>query len=166
MQKLPEPAEKATGASAPAARSPRARSITRALYGAYIVIVAAFVISNIAQVVRILYFAPDEPGARAVRGEPCRADLGALVHGIERAAAEASAARDADDAVAVYREKRGALAATWASAETTCHAEPNGPEALAAMTRLDRAAEGAAREKGIRGALLAPVRREVDSFIR
>lgn len=146
------------------ARAARARRITRIVYGVYIVLLGTFVVSNIAQVFRVLYFGPEsERNARAVQAEPCRRELTTLADGLERATIEAASARDAAKAEASYHEKRAALSPAFLSAERACAAETNGPEALAAMTRLDRAAEATARR---RGEALAPVRREVDSFIR
>ncbi len=141
----------------------RARRITRVLYATYILLTAAFTISNIAQVVRVLFLAPEDRGARAIRSEPCRKGLEFLATGLERATAEAAGAHDATAAESAYRAKRSELTSAWRDAESACNTEPNGPEALAAMTRLDRAAEATARR---RGEALAPVRREVDSFIR
>jgi hypothetical protein len=142
----------------------RARRITRVVFGTYIVLLSAFVVSNIVQVVRVLYFGPEsDRSARAVQAEPCRHELTTLADGLERATADAASARDATSADLAYHEKRAALSPAFLSAARACASETNGPEALAAMTRLDRAAEATARR---RGEALAPVRREVDSFIR
>lgn len=146
------------------ARAGRARRTTRLVFGSYIVVLSTFVVSNIWQVVDVLYFGPEsDRNARAIKGEPCRRELEAARDGIERAVAEAAGARDATAAEAAYRQRRAEIASVTQSAEQKCAAEPNGPEALAALVRLDRAGEATARR---RGEALAPVRREVDSFIR
>lgn len=143
--------------------SPRARRMTRLVYGAFIVLLTTFVLSNIGQVVHVLYFEPEAANARAITNEPCKKSLEAVASGLENAVAAAAAARNADAAESAYRAKKTEITPHWSEAERSCASAKNGPEALAAMTRLDRAAEATARR---RGEALAPVRREVDSFIR
>jgi len=70
---------------------------------------------------------------------------------------------DAAEATALYRDAR---AASWSNRNTVaaaCAGDPGGPEAMAAVARLDRQAEGIVRRQT---AELRAVRREVDSFIR
>jgi hypothetical protein len=137
--------------------------MTRLVYGAFIVLLTTFVLSNIVQVVQVLYFVPEAAGARAITDLPCKKSLEAVASGLENAVSAAAAARNADAAESAYRAKKSEITPQWTEAERACASAPNGPEALAAMTRLDRAAEATARR---RGEALAPVRREVDSFIR
>lgn len=138
--------------------------MTRAIYGLYIVLVAAFVLSSIAQVARPLFGIPQAEAARpaaAQVGAPCAAKLSEQIRAIERARSVASEAPSDDEARAAYVRERGADR-DRAELEQACAGDPNGTEALAALARLDRAAEARASKDA---AELTTVRLGAHSFI-
>lgn len=138
----------------------RKRRITRALYGSYILITALFVISNVRQVGTTLFGAPP-PGPLA--DGPCATGISELAAALDRGARAAVGARDDGDAEQRYLAGR---LPEWDRAEAVkaaCTTESRGTEAFAALARLERAQRSAV---GKRAAAVAPVRREVDSFIR
>lgn len=140
----------------------RNQRVTRVVYGVYVVIVAAFTISNIAQVGRQIFGANGGAATSApVKvGAPCAEQLKIAYEAIEIAAAEASKATDAENASQNYVRRRGMGRSP--DLDRACNADPNGVEALAALARLDRAAE----DHAIRTATeLSPVRLSTQSFI-
>lgn len=144
---------------------PSARRLTLALYAAFIAVTAAFIVALIWQVASALYGA-GSTGDAASRSLPegrCRAGLVALRERIESAATAAATEHTDEDAMRAYHGVLGSDDPRWAEVRGACQGVPHGPEATAALARLDRAAESVVRRKS---SALAPVRREVDSFIR
>jgi hypothetical protein len=141
----------------------RKSRVTRAVYGVFIVLVAAFVVSNIWQVARALFGASESAAevAAAAKVHPdCAAAIAREIEAIEKARSTASMEANGEAAKDRYdRERRSSQKAT----DTVCAAEPQGSEALAALARLERAAKAHA----VRDATeLRPVRLAAQSFIR
>ncbi len=142
------------------AEKAKSRRTTRAVYAVYIALTAAFVISNIWQVGLTLF--GDAPHEAVAQG-PCRAGIEELSGALDRAAKAAVEARDDADAERRYSEARRPEWDRYEEVRRACAAQPRGVDAMAALTRLERAHRSAV---GRSAAALAPVRREVDSFIR
>ncbi|HVJ93605.1 MAG TPA: hypothetical protein VM580_27575 [Labilithrix sp.] len=153
--------------------SPRRRGnsrVTRVVYGAYVVIVAAFVISNVFQVGRALFGAPEPETSAVARAErypklagaECGKLLEEQIQAIDRARLAVSGEPTAETARARYTSERSASRAHMSALEQACSAEPHATEALAALARLDRAAES----QSVREAEeLSSVRVAAQSFI-
>ena len=141
--------------------------MTRVVYGVYVVLVAAFVVSNIAQVARALFGAPEDEAAAAEPsrfpkvGPACAKLLAAHVESIDKARLAASTEPNGDAAKARFASERGA-ARSQSELEHTCSADPAGNDALAALARFDRAAESHAIRLASE---LTPVRLAAQSFI-
>ncbi len=116
-------------------RTPEQR-VTRVLYGVFIAITAAFVVSTIVQVSTAVF------GAHERVGEACAQGLSGL-----------------EKAVDTGGDSKKKAWEHYSDVEKTCEADPNGKSALAALARYERAAE---RQRGD----LGPVRRAVESFIK
>jgi hypothetical protein len=155
------------GASAtPAIVSPK--RITSAIYAVFTVLAAAFVISSTYQ---IAVGVMAEPAEGASTGAPvplppaCAAGVRSLAMAVDRGVAAAAGATSRADAESRYRAARSP---EWDDAKQRelvepCRGDARGADAVAAVSRLDRAAEGAIRHQTDE---LGPVRRAVDSFIR
>ncbi len=95
----------------------------------------------------------------------CASGIRSLAVAVDRGILAAAAATDRTDAEHRYRT---ALSPEWDEAKQRdlvfpCTSDSHGLDAVAAVTRFDRAAEGAIRRQTDE---LGPVRRAVDSFIR
>jgi hypothetical protein len=140
------------------------KRVTRVVYGAFVALAAAFIVSSVWQIAAQLFgfgaaSRPEAPRASAA----CATGLRELAAAVDRGSAAAQGAGSADEAEQRYKD---AVAKTWSEKDQLlrpCQDDPAGPEAMAALARLDRAAEGAARRQA---GELGPVRREVESFIR
>ena len=136
------------------------KRVTRAVYASFITLAAAFIAVSVYDVAIALFGKQERPHVSAA----CGVGLRALVDAVDRAAGAAAAAANPDDARRRYAEaKNPEWSARKDEITRTCEADPNGAAALAAVARLDRAAETWIQRKG---AELSPVRHEVDSFIR
>ena len=124
----------------------RKKRLTRAVYGIYVVVVAAFVISNIAQVARALFGAPEtETAAAEARfpkvGPDCGKTMEEQIKAIEQARVAASTEPTADAAKARFTSERSSGREKSPAVERACSSDPHGKDALAALARLERAAE-------------------------
>lgn len=144
------------------------KRITSAIYAVFTVLAAAFVISSTYQI-GVGVFAPSgSAGASAPLAPACASGVRTLAVAVDRGVAAAAGATDTAEAERRYRAARGP---DWDEAKQRellepCFATPgdgHGADAVAAVSRLDRAAEGAIRHQTDE---LGPVRRAVDSFIR
>jgi hypothetical protein len=144
------------------------KRITSAVYAAFTVVAAFFVISSTYQIAAAV-FAEPAPGAAnpaAVNVAPaCAAGVRTLAVAVDRGLAAAAGLTDAAEAEKRYRAARSP---EWDEARQQelvqpCTGDARGADAVAAVTRFDRAAEGAIRRQTDE---LGPVRRAVDSFIR
>lgn len=152
-------------------RVPSPKRITSVVYAAFVAVAAAFVISSTVQIARSVLAEPS-PGAAnaaAVTVAPaCAEGVRTLAAAVDRGVAAAATATDRQDGDRRYRAARGP---EWDEARRAellrpCSESPasaHGTDAVAAVTRLDRAAVGAIRRQTDE---LGPVRRAVDSFIR
>ena len=144
----------------------RNKRTSRVVYGVYVVVVAAFVVSNIVQVARAVFGSPENEAvaAEASRfpkvGPACGALLEAQLQAIEKARAAAATEPNGDAAKARYANERSA--ARSPELEPTCSADPSGTDALAALARFDRAAESHSVRQASE---LTPVRLAAQSFI-
>lgn len=132
----------------------------------FTIVAAAFVLSSTAQIAMAVFAEPSDRAGTAQNVPPaCAAGVRTLVVAVDRAVAAAAGATDATEAENRYRAARSP---EWDDAKRNeliepCAGDARGADAVAAVSRLDRAAEGAIRRQTDE---LAPVRRGVDSFIR
>ena len=144
------------------------RRITSAVYAVFTVIAAAFVISSTYQIAAAVLAEPatGAPAPPSVNVPPaCAAGVRTLAVAVDRGLAAAAGLTDASEAEKRYRAARSP---DWDDARhqelvQPCTGDARGTDAVAAVTRFDRAAEGAIRRQTDE---LGPVRRAVDSFIR
>jgi hypothetical protein len=140
------------------------RRITRALYAVFVTGSAAFILSSVYQIAAAVFLPPkDASGAHARVGSACAAGIRELASGVDHALSAAGSTPNASDPGAAYATARDA---SWAKKDDLlrpCESDPVGPEAMAALARLDRMAESNVRRQSSE---FVPVRREVDSFIR
>ncbi len=142
----------------------RKQRVTRVVYGVYVVLVAAFVVSNIYQVGNAL-FGPsavrrDDPSKAPKVGFACQEQIKEQMSAIELARIEATMDSDSETAKARYAESRDAKKS--ADLERACKDDPNGLDALAALARFDRVAG----DNSVRSAEeLSRVRLSTQSFI-
>lgn len=143
----------------------RKKRVTRVVYGAYVVVVAAFVVSNIAQVARAVFGLPEDAAAAVEPrfpkvGPACGELLAAELRAIDETRVAASGEPSKEAAKARYARERSASGSP--ELERTCSADPSGTDALAALARFERASEShAVRLAGE----LTPVRLAAQSFI-
>ncbi|MBX3207860.1 MAG: hypothetical protein KF764_22635 [Labilithrix sp.] len=143
----------------------RKKRVTRVVYGVYVVVVAAFVVSNIAQVARAVF---GEPESETAAGEPrfpkvgpaCAERVEAELVAIEKAREAASSEKSAEAARGRYESER--RAARTPALEQACSGDPHGADALASLARFERAAESHALRTATE---LRPVRLAAQSFI-
>lgn len=147
------------------------KRITSVVYAAFVIVAAAFVISSTVQIAGSVLAEPSpgaESGATVTVAPACAEGVRTLALAVDRGVAAAATATDRGDGERRYRAARGA---EWdeprrtelLQACTERGAGAAGTDAVAAISRLDRAAEGAIRRQTDE---LGPVRRAVDSFIR
>jgi hypothetical protein len=142
--------------------------ITSAIYAVFTVAATAFVVASTYQIAGAVLSepAPDAAAPAAVPVSPaCAAEVRTLAIAVDRGVTAAASATDRGEAQRLYRAAR---TPEWDDAKQralvgSCAEGAHGAEAVAAVTRLDRAAEGAIRRQIDE---LGPVRRAVDSFIR
>lgn len=132
--------------------------MTRVVYGLFVALVAVFIASNVWQVARTLFFGGTETYPKVAAA--CGAAIDHEIEAIERARAAAVHATDADDAKARYATARKSDAIDVAG---ICSGDPSGIDAVAAIQRLDRAAESHAARAASE---IGPVRQSARSFIR
>lgn len=138
------------------------RKVSRVVYGAFVGITAVFVGGLIYEVATQV-FAGEAPKVEALAAD-CAQGVKSLEGAVNRGiAAGLGTDGDTDDAVARYRGTRDEEWKRLDAVAAACAAQPRGKEAMAALARLDRQAEGVVRRQT---AELRVVRREVDSFIR
>jgi hypothetical protein len=149
-------------------RVPSPKRITSTVYAVFSVVAAAFVISSTWQIAVAVLSEP-APGSAAPAPVPvppaCSDGVRSLAVAVDRGVTAAAAATDRGDAERRYRVARSP---EWDAPKREelvqpCAGDARGIDAVAAVARLDRAAEGAIRRQTDE---LGPVRRAVDSFIR
>lgn len=144
------------------------KRITSAVYAVFTVVTAFFVISSTSQIAAAVFAepAPGVPATANVNVAPaCAAGVRTLAVAVDRGLAAAAGLTDRAEAEKRYRAARSP---EWDEARhqelvQPCTGDASGADAVAAVTRFDRAAEGAIRRQTDE---LGPVRRTVDSFIR
>jgi hypothetical protein len=143
------------------------KRITSAVYAVFTLVAGAFVISSTYQLAAGVFTEPASPTAAPVvaLGPACASGIQSLAGAVERGVAAAAAASTRAEAERRYQAARSP---EWDHPRQhelilPCATEARGADAVAAVSRLDRAAEGAIRRQSDE---LAPVRRAVDSFIR
>lgn len=152
---------------APSVTGPRPaqKRVTRVVYGVYVLVVAAFVVSNIVQVAGAL-FGKDSSGTARVPATPVKSECAELLRlqavDVDRARLLASEQPNAEAARFSYAEARKKAREHTGELASACADDPRGADALAALARLDRAAESHAVRTS---AELSPVRLAAHSFI-
>ena len=140
----------------------RNRNLSRAVYGVFVLFVSVFVVVSTFEVGRTLFGSGSSgtaasPAPAPTVGEACGAAIAREIAVIDAARAAAGREANGDLARGRYQAERGARATA------ACDGDPHEADALAALARLDRAAEAdALREAGD----LSPVRLTAQSFIR
>jgi hypothetical protein len=152
-------------------RVPSPKRVTSVVYAVFVVVAAAFVISSTLQIARAVLAEPS-PGAESAASvtvaPACAEGVRTLALAVDRGVAASATATDRSDG---ERRYHAAKAPEWDEPKRTellqactgTPGSPHGTDAVAAVTRLDRAAVGAIRRQTDE---LGPVRRAVDSFIR
>jgi hypothetical protein len=142
--------------------------VTRAVYAAYVVLVALFVVSSVVQIARRVFGGSGSDGVTGSDarfppvGPACGQVLTDEIQAIESARITASTERGGDAARQRYQSARPSREPI-ALVRARCAGDPQETAALAALARFDRAAEAHA----VRDATeLSPVRQEAQSFIR
>lgn len=130
----------------------------------------AFIISSAVQIALPVLSTPTAGAgtnelSRVQVAPACAAGVRTLAGAVDRAVAAAASATDRADAERRYASARSP---EWDDVRRgelvqACTDDAHGGDAVAAVTRLDRAAAGAIRRQSDE---LGPVRRAVDSFIR
>ncbi len=139
------------------------KRVTRVVYGAFVALAAAFILSSVWQIASQLFgFGAASRPVQHV-GPQCAAAIQQDVLAIDLALAEPTTALGGDDAVNAYQQHKKREWQDQEKLTQCCAGDPAATQAIAAVMRLDRAAESAVRR---RAGELGPVRREVDSFIR
>lgn len=147
----------------------RKKVISRVVYGLYVGVAGAFIVSSTVQITLAVFKTEpaDKGDARSAVTPACAAGVKELAGAVDRAFAAAVVGRDPIDATRRYREARSP---EWDDPRRSELLAPcsdaTGGAAAAAVARFDQAAEGAASAGGARAAELGTVRRTVDSFIR
>jgi hypothetical protein len=136
--------------------------VTRLVYGAFVVLIAVFVVSNVWQVAVVVFAEPTELGPR-VTDVRCQEALKKEIQAIETARQRAISEESVESARSRYEHERAETTETRRDAPSTaCASDPQGAAALAALAQLDRASESRAlRDVGE----LRPVRLFARSFI-
>jgi hypothetical protein len=140
--------------------------VTRVVYGAFVALAAAFILSSVWQISsQVFGFAGASPPAARRVGAACAGALHKDVLAIDLALVDAEPVSmvGPEEAAGAYQHAklRGWVDDTRLA--ESCAGEAAGPDAIAALFRYERAAEGAVRRSSTE---LGPVRREVESFIR
>jgi hypothetical protein len=147
------------------------KRITSVVYAVFVTVAAAFVISSTVQIAQSVLAEPAPGAANAATvtvAAGCAEGVRTLALAVDRGVAAAATATDRADGERRYLAARGA---EWDEPRRTQLLQPctgatggaAGTDAVAAVSRLDRAAEGAIRRQTDE---LGPVRRAVDSFRR
>jgi hypothetical protein len=143
------------------------KRITSAVYAGFTVLAAFFVISSTYQIASAVLAEPaaGAPATSVNVAPACAAGIRTLAVAVDRGLAAAAGLTDKAEAEKRYRAARSP---EWDDARQQelvqpCTSDARGADAVAAVTRFDRAAEGAIRRQTDE---LGPVRRAVDSFIR
>jgi hypothetical protein len=143
------------------AKAPANKRVTRVVYAAFITFTAVFVVLLIWEVARQVF--AETPLRGAQLSEPCTKGLYDLYAGVDLGMQAGVGLLDADLAVDRYRHARDETWNRKDEIDRKCNADPHWEDAMAALARLDRQAEGIVRRETVE---LLAVRREVDSFIR
>lgn len=123
--------------------------------------IAAFVVSNIVQVARQLFFAQESLHSKV--SEECGRAIKEEMVAIERARTTASLSIEQEAVRAKFTAERAlARQASPNDLDKACATDPAGPQARAALARFERAAESHALREATD---LRPVRLDAESFI-
>lgn len=144
------------------------KHIASAVYAVFTVLATAFIVSSTYQIASAVFAKPanEDSAAPAASLPPaCAEGVRQLVTAIDRGLAAAGGLANGEEALSRYHSARDP---EWDGERhhklvRPCMGDARGTDAVAAVTRLDRAAVGAIRRQT---GELASVRRTVDSFIR
>ena len=130
------------------------KRVSRVVYGVYVLVVAAFVVSNISQVAHTLFgspgrSAPSERTSADALDPACAERAATYIKAIDAARAAAVLETDVEAShVAYAREREATLSRAGiggpSALERACERDPRSLDALAAVTRLDRVSESSA----------------------
>jgi len=144
------------------------KRITSAVYAVFTLLSGSFVISSTYQIAAAVFAEPanGDPAPAHVDVAPaCAEGLRSLAVAVDRGLTAVAGGTDFAEAEKRYRAARSP---EWDEARQQqlvqpCMSDPRGADAVAAITRFDRAAEGTIRRQTDE---LGPVRRAALSFIR
>lgn len=138
-------------------RTGRRSLSSRVVYGSFLGLATAFIVSSTYQIIVALFGLQVAPLASPANDSACAAAIERLVGALDRAS---RAAHGEDEAAFA-----SALAPEWdaqADTERICRAEPRGTDAYGALLRLRRAEEGSIRRQSVE---IAPLRRDVGAYL-
>ncbi|WP_394838874.1 hypothetical protein LVJ94_18450 [Pendulispora rubella] len=154
-------------------RTPRQKLASRLVYGSFLGLATAFILSSTYQLVVGVFGLGSEPlpgsapPASAVEAQACSDGIALLSAALERSFAhsvgpDGASARTEEAVVAAFRKN---LEPEWTgepAIERTCGSHPHGHEAFAALLRLKLAQEGLVRRQMVE---IDPLRRSVNAYL-
>ncbi|WP_394849345.1 hypothetical protein LZC95_18100 [Pendulispora brunnea] len=154
-------------------RTPRQKLASRLVYGSFLGLATAFILSSTYQLMIGVFGMGIEPlpssgrPEAAVEGQACADGIAQLSAALERGFAhsvgpDGASARTEEAVVAGFRKN---LEPEWtgeAAIERTCASHPHGQEAFAALLRLKLAQEGFVRRQMVE---IDPLRRSVNAYL-
>ena len=135
----------------------------RIVSAAFLLFAATFIVVSTIEIARGVYGEPVASGEGPPPSAACVAGIKVLVAALDRAMAAGASAHDES---AALREFAGTAKPEWdgiSETENACSATPQGKDAFAALVRLRAADESFLRR---RVAEVAPLRRDVDAYLR
>ena len=135
----------------------------RIVTAAFLIFAAGFIVTSTLDIARGVYGEHVASGEGPPPSVACVGGIKALVGALDRAMSVAAASRDESAALPAFA---GATKPEWdaaADVENACSATPQGKDAFAALVRL-RAADESFLQRRI--AEIAPLRRDVDAYLR
>ena len=135
----------------------------RIVSAAFLLFAAAFIVVSTVNIARGVYGEPVASGQGPHPSAGCVAEIKVMVAALDRATAAGASARDESAALQAFA---GAAKPEWdgiSGTENACSATPQGKDAFAALLRLRAADESFLRR---RVAEVAPLRRDVDAYLR
>lgn len=135
----------------------------RIVSAAFISFAAAFIVISTLDIARGVYGKPVASGEAPPPSAACVAGIRVQVAALDRAMSASASSRDESTALQTFV---GAAKPEWdgiSETEEACSATPQGKDAFAALVRLRAADESFLRR---RIAEVAPLRRDVDAYLR
>jgi hypothetical protein len=152
-------------APADAARTRARRLARRLVYGSFLLLATAFVVSSAWQLIAGIY-APAPvviaPAGAPAEARACSDGIARLSSALERGFVAASTKEDEASALRTLADGMQPEWADQPAVEQACATQPRGQDAYAALLRLKLAEEGFVRRQIVE---IAPVRRDVRAYL-